>query len=290
MKRFHPAVSFACFLSVLLLTMLLRDPVVMAGSLFGGVLYNCALSDKARVKEDLRFYPVLFLLVTLTNPVFSHNGVTPLFFLNGNAFTLEALVYGAFIASALVAVLLWSRAYSEVVTSEKFLFLFGRALPKTALVLSVCLRYLPLLRRDAKRLKESAKTLGLYTKESFVDRFVSNVQVYYALVGRTLENAVAAAESMRARGFGAGKNVPFAAYRLTLRDAVGGGVLFLLLACVLAPVLAGATGASFYPVFSLPPFSLSSAAFYAAFLLLALFPSLAELEVTVRWRLFQSKL
>lgn len=43
----------------------------------------------------IAFYVSMFLLVAVTNPLFSHNGVTPLFYLNGNPVTLEAFVYGA---------------------------------------------------------------------------------------------------------------------------------------------------------------------------------------------------
>ena len=290
MKSYHPLIAFVYFISELLLTMLLRDPVIMATSLFGAVLYASAFATKATVTEDLRFFPILFVLVTLTNPVFSHNGVTPLFFLNGNAVTLESLLYGAFIAAALIAVLLWSRAYAKIVTSDKFLYLFGRALPKTALILSVSLRYLPLIRKDAAALKEAGRTLGLYSTDSFVDRFLSNVKVYYALIGRTLENAVGTAESMRARGWGSGKNIPFASYRWRSRDTAAAVVLLLLLPGVLFPVFLGAMTAAFYPALTLPPPGALTALCYGSFGLLSVFPSLSRWEVSIRWTLFQSKI
>lgn len=56
--------------------------------------------------------------------------MTPLFFLNGNAVTLEAILYGLDIAVMLVAVMYWFKCYNHIMTSEKVLFLFGRAIPK----------------------------------------------------------------------------------------------------------------------------------------------------------------
>lgn len=91
----------------------------------------------------------MFLLVAVTNPLFSHNGVTPLFYLNGNPVTLEAFVYGAAIAVMVVGVMLWCRCYSAVMTSDKFLYLFGRAIPKLALVLSMALRFIPMFKRGS---------------------------------------------------------------------------------------------------------------------------------------------
>ena len=54
------------------------------------------LVRKKAILSDMGFYLPLFLLVAVTNPLFSHNGVTPLFFMNGNPVTLEAVVYGVF--------------------------------------------------------------------------------------------------------------------------------------------------------------------------------------------------
>ena len=90
----NPRVLTIYFLSVLLISMFLWNPVIQIISLSGGLLFLLSVSRFKEFISDLCFYAVLFLLITLTNPLFSHNGETPLFFMNGNPITFEAIVYG----------------------------------------------------------------------------------------------------------------------------------------------------------------------------------------------------
>lgn len=290
MTTLHPALSFTYYIAMILLTCFVRNPVVTLSALVGGLCHWAFFTTAKEKREDLGFYLPLAALVTLANPVFSHNGKTPLFFLNGNAVTKEAFVFGACSAALVVAVLLWSKGYSKTVTSDKFLYLFGSVFPKTALILSVALRYLPMLRNEAHKLKDAQKSVGLYSKGSLTDNFLSSCKIYYALAGRTLENAVGTADSMRGRGWGQQKRVPFARYRFRKRDAVAAVPLALCLSLVLAAAGSGALTFSFYPGLTLPPLSPLALTGYAAFGLLAMFPTILQTEVDLRWRFLQSRL
>ena len=97
--NYHPAVLLLYFLSVLLVGMFVTNPVLQLTMLLGAVLFYLMLPHRS---GGAGFYVPMFLLVAVTNPLFSHNGVTPLFYLNGNPVTLEAFVYGAAIAVMVV--------------------------------------------------------------------------------------------------------------------------------------------------------------------------------------------
>ena len=43
----------------------------------------------------------------------------------------------------LASVVLWFSSYNEVMTSDKFVYLFGRVIPALSLVLSMSLRFIP---------------------------------------------------------------------------------------------------------------------------------------------------
>ena len=81
---YHPAVLMVYFLSVLLVAMFAAHPILQICALVGGILFCCMLQNRREAVRDIGFYLPMFLLVAITNPLFSHNGVTPLFFLNGN--------------------------------------------------------------------------------------------------------------------------------------------------------------------------------------------------------------
>lgn len=163
--NYHPAVLLLYFLSVLLVGMFVTNPVIQLTMLLGAVLFCIMCTPSGRSAGGIAFYVSMFLLVAVTNPLFSHNGVTPLFYLNGNPVTLEAFVYGAAIAVMVVGVMLWCRCYSAVMTSDKFLYLFGRAIPKLALVLSMALRFIPMFKRQLHKVSRAQKAMGLYSSK-----------------------------------------------------------------------------------------------------------------------------
>ena len=80
---YNPLTLFLYFLSVILISAFLQNPVLTVSALCGAILFSAALSRRRERLSDIAFYIPLFLLVTVTNPLFSHNGQTPLFFLNG---------------------------------------------------------------------------------------------------------------------------------------------------------------------------------------------------------------
>ena len=82
--EYHPLVLLIYFLSVLIVAMFVSNPVLQTLALLGGVLFCFMLQSREEIIGNMGFYIPMFVIVAVTNPLFSHNGVTPLFFLNGN--------------------------------------------------------------------------------------------------------------------------------------------------------------------------------------------------------------
>ena len=167
---YHPTVLLVYFCSVLLVAMFVTNPIIQLSALLGGILFCGMLLGRRALPGNIAFYLSMFVLVAITNPLFSHNGVTPLFFLNGNPVTLEAFVYGAAIGVTVIGVMLWCRSLGEIMTSDKLLWLFGRVLPKFSLILSMALRFIPLFRRQLRRVSHAQRAMGLYSSRGYVDR------------------------------------------------------------------------------------------------------------------------
>ena len=293
MKEFanlHPAVLLFYFLSVLVVAMFSGNPVLSAAAVGGGILFCAMLIKRSEVPGELGFYIPLFFLVAVTNPLFSHNGVTPLFFLNGNPVTLEAFLYGAFMAVTVVGVMLWCKCYSEVMTSDKFLYLFGRVIPKLALVLSMTLRFVPLFRRQLRRVKSAQKTMGFYAGRGFVDRIRGAGRVFLSMVSWSLENAMETAASMKARGYGRAKRTSFSLFRFTARDGVLLAVSAGLVALTVFGMASGATAFVFYPRISALRLTPQAMAAYLAFFVLSFCPFIMEVKEVAVWSCCRSKI
>ena len=293
MKAFgnvHPFVLLVYFLSVLTVAMFAANPVLSLTALLGGILFCAMLVRRSRVPGDIGFYVPLFLLVAVTNPLFSHNGVTPLFFLNGNPVTLEALLYGFALAVAVVGVLLWCKGYSEVMTGDKFLYLFGSVIPRLALVLSMALRFVPQFRRQMRRVRCAQKTMGLYASRGHTDKVRSAGRVFLAMIAWSLENAMETAASMKARGYGRGHRTNFSLFRFTARDGALLAVCAALMGVVAVGMAAGVTAVDFYPRVSTPELPPAALAVYIAFGALSLLPFTIEVREAIVWRYYRSRI
>lgn len=287
---YHPAALFLYFAGFILITIFTVNPVMLMIALLGAVSY-CVFIEKGRnVKDDLLFYIPMFILVSITNPLFSHNGITPLFFMNGNPVTLEALYYGINIALILAAVVFWCRAYSETVTEDKFLFLFSKALPKTTLVLSMAIKFIPILKRQAKKVSSAQKAMGLYSSKSCVDKLRSAVRVFLSLITWSLENAVDTARSMRARGYGLKGRKSYSMFKFTLRDGVMCGVFALAFGFILLGMKSGTVRFSFYPSVSVLPLDFKAVTVYAVYGTLSFLPFIIEVKERLRWKFYISKI
>ena len=286
---FHPLVTAGWYLSVLILLTAAGHPALSAGAVLFMGLYSLHLTGAKEKRDDLIFYPLLFLLVTLTNPLFSHKGRTPLFFLNDNPVTLEAILYGASFALTLTAVLLTGKCMTKDASAERFTALVGRFFPKTATVLSVALRYVPLLKRRAGEIKEAQRGIGLVSGGSLTDRAVLTAKNYSSLVGWSMVSAAESARSMRARYYGTAKRTSLDPFRFTARD---GGMLVLMALCLAAVITGGASGAlqfDFYPALAVKTGAMTAVSL-AGGLLLAALPFLTEEWGRIKWRILRSKI
>ena len=113
LSAFHPLTALVYFAAVLAVTMFCFSPAVGICSAVGAFLF-CAVTQSCRqTASDLAFYSFLTAVLTVTNPLFSHKGVTPLFFVNGKAYTKEALFYGLTAGLSLTAVIMWCKALGK---------------------------------------------------------------------------------------------------------------------------------------------------------------------------------
>jgi len=284
---YNPIASAIYFLAVSGMTMLCMDPVILALSLLGSVMCHLMICGRGTGRSHL-YSLGLFLLMTLINPLVSHNGQTVLFVMNHNPVTLEALIYGASASAMIVSVLYWFRTLTHIMTSDKLLYLFGSLSPRLALLLSMTLRYVPLFTDQVRKVSLSQKALGLYKEDNLIDSFRSRIRIFSVMVTWALENGIVTADSMTARGYGLGPRSRFSIFRWFRSDTV----LLLLSLALTVLTLAGLSGSSaaYYPLFILPRLTLLRLAGYTAYGLLTLLPLIIQAKEAWKWHCLQSNI
>ena len=288
--RLHPVSAFLYFVFVILIAMLSMNPVIITVCYLSGVVFCGMLIRLRKILISLAYNIPLLILIALTNPLFVHKGETILFFLNDNPVTKESILYGVFASMMIMSVYYWFRSYSEIMTSDKFIFLFGRIIPKLSLVLSMTIAFIPKLKRKYKEIDEAQKALGIYATQSYVDKIRSKFRVLSILLTNCLENSIDTADSMRARGYGLKGRSSFAIYKFTLSD--GAYLIFTLIFGMLNLffVLLGFADFSFYPRISQINFLTSSSIFYLMLIIFVCSSIFMEVKENLLWRYLKSKI
>lgn len=289
-EKFHPFVLLVYFLAVLLVAMFVWNPILQLIALLGGALFCCMLQGGRAFLKSCGFYALLFCLIAVTNPLFSKSGVTPLFYLLDTPFTKEALCYGVVMACAVVAVLLWCSAYSRVLSSEKFLYLFGKPVPKLALVLSTALRFVPLFTRQMRKVSRAQKAMGLYASGRYIDRVRSLMHVLVGLLAWAMENAMDTAASMQARGYGLRGRTNFSLFHFQLRDGILLSASVAAVAVILYGVGSQAVHYVFYPRLGALPCTPTAVICYTAYGLFTFLPFILEVREAAQWKYYSLKM
>lgn len=287
---FHPIILFLYYVFVVIITVFMMHPFVLVSSVIGSLLFYYMVTKRAQFWRDIGFYLLVFLLIALTNPIFVHKGETILFFYNDHPVTLEAMMYGIVIATMLIAIIFWSKAFSYMMTSDKFIYLFGKTIPKLSLVLSMALKFIPLFKAQIKKVHATQRTLGLYTSDSMTDRFLSSIRTFNSILTWSLENAIHQADAMKARGYGLKGRTNFSIFTFQKRDGLALAFILLLFLGTMIAYVYGMFQFFYYPL--MDRFTVSKDNIVQLFIVFVLFvfPFIYEVKEHIQWKLLQSKM
>lgn len=176
-------------------------------------------------------------------------------------------------------------------TSDKFVYLFGRIVPALSLVLSMTLRFVPRFSAQARRVSKAQAAVGndMHTG-SLLHRIKCALMVFSILVTWSLENAVDTADSMRARGYGLPGRSAFSIFTLTKRDKALLATLSLLGAIVAAGYAASALSWRYYPSCRGAGLTWTSALCWLSDLALNLIPAILDGKEAAVCRRLQSQI
>ena len=285
----HPGAVCVYFLCVLLPVVFGINPVTAGIGLISGLTLYMLLRRRFSVRS-LAGYLLIVLISAGINPLFNHNGKTVMFFLNRNPVTLEALLYGVVMGMLIAAALVWARCFTMVMDTDRLLTVTGRLSPKAALMMSMALRYVPLLRSQAEKAREAQKGLGLIREENGIDRARGALRVFDGMVTWGLENGIVTADSMTARGYGSGRRTRYRLYPWERGDTRTVCFSLLMLAVVAWAGFSGRIGYTWYPELTTPASSAAGIAAYAAFALLCMAGAILEIKERIKWNCLRSKI
>jgi energy-coupling factor transport system permease protein len=283
-STYHPIVNFTYFVIIISASMLFAHPIFIGISLISSIIYSI-LINKERSKKILMFGSITSVIVTLANGIFVHKGITVLFFVKGNPITLESILYGALSGCMMLSVVMWFACYNEIVTSDKFIYIFGKALPSIALVISMTLRLIPKLIEQTKVIAKSQQVLGLdYSEGNIFMKLKSCMRIISILVTWALEDAVLTADSMKSRGYGLKGRTNFSIFVFIKRDGILLTIILVILVLLVTGYMKGLGTLMFYPSIAHIDFNLNSVVRYLSFMVISIIPIIIEIMEGNKWK------
>lgn len=291
-KTYHPIVNFTYFLFVIGFSCSFLHPVCLGISLLSGFTYSAMLKGRKKAFKNLIYLLPMLLVMALFNPLFNHEGRTILaYFPSGNPLTLESIIYGLCTAMMIASVIFHFSCYNEVVTSDKFLYLFGKIIPGLSLIFSMTLRFVPRFSAQLKKVTNAQKCLGRdLSGGNILTRAKHGLSILSIMTTWALENAIDTADSMKSRGYGLLGRTAYSIFTFDRRDKTALIFLFGLGIYTFIGKLLGGMDCRFFPEIAAKNVDAFGLSVFLSYFLLCIFPVIIEIWEVRKWNALKSKI
>ena len=289
--KYHPLINFIYFTAVIVFSMIFVHPICLVTSLLCSVMYSIILNGKKALKFIAMLLP-LMLISALINPAFNHEGVTVIAYLpSGNPLTLESILYGIVAASMVATVICWFSCFNKIMTSDKFIYLFGRIIPSLSLILSMTFRFVPKFKEQVQEVSNAQKSMGRDTSEGSVFARVKNsIRILSAVITWSLENAIDTSDSMKSRGYGLTGRTAYSNYVFDKRDVTALIYLAVTITYFLIGTLLGKINYRYFPSMRGTDMSFYSTSIFISYIMICIMQIIIEIWEELKWRKLKSKI
>ncbi|MBU5312465.1 energy-coupling factor transporter transmembrane protein EcfT [Tissierella carlieri] len=292
-SSFHPIVNFLYFLVVLIFSMFFMHPIFQIIALISAITYSMMIKGLRKgIKINIVYMLPMLLFMAFLNPLFNHEGVTILFYLkDGNPITFESILYGIASATMFITVIIWFSCYNAVMTSDKFIYLFGRIIPSLSLIFSMVLRFVPRYLEQIKIISNAQKSIGRdLSQGGIIKRAKNGIKILSIMTTWALENSIETADSMRARGYGLSGRTSFSIFSFDNKDKIGVSAIILLVSIILIGAFKGENTIKFFPSIKFSEITEFSIFIYIVYLILCMLPVIINIQEAIRWKSIKSKI
>ncbi|MEA4922486.1 MAG: energy-coupling factor transporter transmembrane component T [Eubacteriaceae bacterium] len=288
---YHPIINFGFFCIIIIFSMIFMHPAFLVISFIGSFMYAIYIKGKKALKFFLCLPLPMMAVAAAVNPLFNHQGVTILGYLNDNPVTMESIAYGIATGLMFSAVIMWFYCYNEIMTSDKSMYIFGRAIPSISLMISMALRFIPRFAAQTKLVAKAQRCIGRDTSSGKVfAKIKQGMKILSIMVTWSLENAIDTADSMRSRGYGSKGRTSYSNYRFDSRDRTAGMLIAAFTAVIIAGAAAGYNTAVYFPVMEIQGGGAELAVLSAVYAILCLMPVIAGAKEDMKWRHLKSEI
>lgn len=289
-SAYSPIINFIFYIGAIVCGMFFIHPAFLACAVFLSASYYLTIRGRKGLKTVFGIIPV-WIAMSVINPLLNTRGDIILFtYFGDRPYTFEALCYGMALGAMFISVILWFMSYNAVMTSDKFIYLFGRIMPSVSLILTMVLRLVPNYSKKIRQIYGSRKCIGKGSdSESRRERAEDGLTVISALTSWAFEGGIITADSMRARGYGTGKRTNFSIYSFESRDRLLLAFMIIILAVICICSIKGGMAAAYTPEMMIA-FNMWTIAGTAAYFIFLAIPTALNILETLTWHILRSKI
>ncbi len=283
-STYHPIINFFYFIVVIGFSMFFMHPIFLVISLICSMIYSTYLNKRKALKFNIVYMIPLLIILMIINPAFNHYGVTILLYVNDNPITLESIVYGVASATMYISVIIWFSCYNSIMTSDKFMYVFGKIIPALSLIISMALRFVPRFKAQIKVISNGQKCIGRDASQgNIIKRAKNGMKILSIMVTWALENSIETADSMKSRGYGLKGRTSFSNFRFDNRDKIAFSIMSGLTLIVLIGACLGENNIKYNPEIVYKEISAISIVVYIAYFLLLIMPVILNILEDIKW-------
>jgi energy-coupling factor transport system permease protein len=223
------------------------------------------------------------VIAVIINPLFNHQGTNILGYIGNNPITAEVASYGIAAAMMVGGVVLWFYCYNEIITSDKFTYLFGKVVPALSLVISLVLYFAPRYITQIIKISEAQKGIYDVTEKKWKARVRCGAMILSAMTAWAFERAIITSDSMKSRGYGLKGRTAYSIFRMDSHDKI---LVFSAVCAMTFVVIAMITGVieiRFFPLIKMNETAALSGIVYFVYAMICAMPLLLNLYQALIW-------
>ena len=286
-SEYHPSVILIYFVVVISFSMFVLHPVFLGISLISSITYSIMLNSKNALKFNIIYMLPTMIIAVIINALTNRMGTTIIVW----QISLEAILFGIAAAIMIACVLSWFSCYNKIMTSDKFIYIFGKTIPSLSLVISMIFRFVPRFKAQFKKTVNAQKCVGNdITEGTLTIRIKKLLKIISIMTSWALENSIETADSMKNRGYGLKGRSTFNDYKFKKNDLI---VLIYTLLTAVYIIISISTDViyyTYYPVAYFNNTSFKSLITYAIYTVLCCIPIIIDTKEDIKWKYFQSKI
>jgi energy-coupling factor transport system permease protein len=176
-------------------------------------------------------------------------------------------------------------------SSDKFVYLFGRIIPAMSLVLSMSLRFVPKFKAQIKIVSNAQRSIGRdVSNGGIIQRARHGLTILSIMITWALENAIETSDSMRSRGYGLPNRTAFSIYKFEKRDKIALVAILSLSFYIILGSVWGGFKWRYFPTMKGIGLNLFTISLWISYTIFCFIPIIASIKEEKQWKATQLKI